>query len=391
MPQINFDQIIDRSKSGAIYHEGLRQYFGRDDLLPLWIADMNFATPSFIIEALRKRLEHPILGYTQEPEAYRKAIIDWVGSHHQWKIERNWIRFIPGIVKGIGTIVNAMTSTDDEIVIMTPVYHPFRLVPEGNGRTVVQCPLDTSGDTPAINFDRLASLCNDRTRLLILCNPHNPIGICWDRETLIRLADFCHERNLLVISDEIHCDMALFGHKHIPFASVSQKAADISITFQAPTKTFNIAGVVSSHAIVPNEDIRKKYFGWLKANELDFPHLFAPIATIAAFSEEGEEWRKQMLHYLEDNICFVEDYCREHLPQIHPVRPQASFLVWLDFRELGLTHTQLFDLVVNRARLALNDGAMFGKEGMGFMRLNVGVPRTIIRQALDQLRKEIEG
>lgn len=391
MKQINFDQIIDRSKSGAICYDGLQQYFGRKDLLPLWIADMDFATPSFIIDALRKRLEHPILGYTQEPEAYRQAIIDWVASHHQWKIERDWIRYIPGIVRGIGTVVNAMTCPDDEIVIMTPVYHPFRLVPEGNGRTVVQCPLNTDGEMPTIDFDKLASVCNDRTRLLIFCNPHNPIGICWDRETLIRLADFCHERNLLVISDEIHCDMALFGHKHIPFASVSQKAADISITFQAPTKTFNIAGVVSSHTIVPNEKIREKYFGWLEANEFDFPHLFAPIATIAAFSKEGEEWRQQMLHYVEDNIRFVEDYCREQLPQLHPVRPQSSFLVWLDCRGLGLNHDGLFDLVVNRAHIALNDGAMFGKEGTGCMRLNVGMPRAIIRQALDQLRQAVGG
>lgn len=391
MKQINFDQIIDRSKSGAICYDGLQQYFGRKDLLPLWIADMNFATPSFIIDALRKRLEHPILGYTQEPEAYRQAIINWVGSHHQWTIEREWIRYMPGIVKGIGTVVNAMTSRDDEIVIMPPVYHPFHLVPEGNGRTVVACPLISTGETPAVDFDKLAAVCNERTRLLIFCNPHNPIGICWDRATLSRLADFCHERGILVISDEIHCDMALFGHKHIPFASVSQKAADISITFQAPTKTFNIAGVVSSHTIVPNEKIREKYFGWLEANEFDFPHLFAPIATISAFSEEGEEWRQQMLHYVEDNISFVEDYCREQLPQIHPIRPQASFLVWLDCRELGLSHKGLIDLFEGRAHLALNDGAMFGKEGNGFMRLNVGMPRAIVRQALEQLKKAVHS
>ncbi len=383
----NFDEIIDRRNSGCYSHNGLREEFGRSDLLPMWVADMDFATPPFILNALKKRLDHPILGYPSTPTAYRQAIVDWVSSHHQWNIRHEWVSYIPGIVRGIGLVVNHMTTPDDEVVIMPPVYHPFRHIPEGNKRKVVTCPLDGF----SIDFNRLSEVCNEKTRLLILCNPHNPIGICWDKETLIRLAHFCHERRILVISDEIHCDMALFGNKHIPFASVSDEAADISITFQAPTKTFNIAGIVNSYAIVPNPELRQQFIGWLEANEFDYPHIFAPIATIAAFSEEGEEWRQQMLHYVEDNIRFVEDYCHEHLPQIHPIRPQASFLVWLDCHELGLSHDDLIDLFVNRARLALNDGAMFGKEGDGFMRLNVGKPRTIVRQALDQLKTAIES
>ena len=401
MKQINFDEIIDRKDSGCFSYNGLQEEFGRGDLLPLWVADMDFATPPFIIDALKRRLNHPILGYPSTPAAYRQAIVDWVASHHQWNIRREWVSYIPGIVRGIGLVVNRMTTPDDEVVIMPPVYHPFRHIPEGNKRKVVECPLKAYPRPlpegkgvllyPAIDFDRLETVCNEKTRLLILCNPHNPIGICWDREVLSRLVHFCHERNILVVSDEIHCDMTLFGHKHIPFASVSEEAADISITFQAPTKTFNIAGIVSSYAIVPNPELRERFTGWLEANEFDYPHIFAPIATMAAFSAEGEEWRQQMLSYVEDNVLFVEDYCREYLPQIHPVRPQASFLVWLDCRELGLSHGQLIDLFVNRAHLALNDGAMFGKQGSGFMRLNVGKPRAIIRQALNQLRKAIEN
>ena len=220
--------------------------------------------------------------------------------------------------------------------------------------------------------------------MLILCNPHNPGGICWTRETLERLADFCYDHHLQVVSDEIHADMALFGHKHIPFASVSDRAASISITFQAPTKTFNIAGIVSSYAIVPQAEIREKFYGWLKANELDEAHIFAHIATIAVF-RKGEEWRRQMLAAVESNIRFVEDFCREHIPGVRPLRPQASFLVWLDCRDLHLTHDRLIDLFVDKARLAPNDGEMFGPGGEGFMRLNVGAPRAYVEQGLRRL------
>ena len=264
-------------------------------------------------------------------------------------------------------------------------------MPLGNGREVVFNPLKENNGTYEMDFDNLQRVADDKCRLLILCNPHNPAGVCWDRETLVRLADFCRERNIIVISDEIHCDMAIFGHKHIPFASVSEAARENSITFQAPTKTFNIAGLISSYAIVPNEQIRAKFYRWLQANEMDEATLFAPIATIAAF-ENGEEWRRHMLEYVEDNVRFVEDYCRENIKGIRPWRPQASFLVWLDCRELNLSHDELLDLFIDKAHLALNDGEMFGKkEGHGFMRLNVATPRVILKRALDQLAAAVRA
>ena len=241
-----------------------------------------------------------------------------------------------------------------------------------------------------MDFDNLDKVCDDKCRVLILCNPHNPGGITWDKETLQRLADFCYEHHLLVVSDEIHSNMAIFGHKHIPFASVSDKAAEISITFQAPTKTFNIAGIISSYAIVPNKEIRDVFYQWLSANELDEAHIFAHIATIAAF-RHGEEWRRQMLSYVEDNIRFVESFCRENMPQIRPLRPQASFLVWLNCRDLHLSHEKLLELFIDKAHLALNDGEMFGPGGEGFMRLNVGCPRELVKQALIQLQLAIHN
>lgn len=389
MKTYNFDEIIDRSGSGDLKHEALLPRWGRNDLLPLWVADMDFATPDFVVDALKARLSHPIFGYTIEPADYRPTIIDWNESHHGWKIKPEWISFIPGIVKGIGFVVNVFTKPGEKVIIQPPVYHPFRMTPEDNGREVVFNPLRLCEDGYYdMDFDNLSEVCDDKCRVLILSNPHNPAGVCWSKETLQRLANFCYEHNIIVISDEIHSDMALFSNRHVPFASVSERAADISITFAAPTKTFNMAGIVSSYAVISNDDLRQRFYGWLKANELDEPTIFAPIATIAAY-QKGEEWRKQMLAYVEDNVRFVEDYCRERISGVRPLRPQASFLVWLNCRGLELSHDKLLDLFIDKAHLALNDGEMFGPGGEGFMRLNVGTPRSVLRQALEQLAKVV--
>jgi len=390
----NFDKIIDRTGSGDLKHGVLKERWGRDDLLPLWVADMDFETPQFITDALRSRLDHSLFGYTVVPEELWTTIIKWIADHHNWLVERQWLTYIPGIVKGIGMAINVFVKDDEKVIIQTPVYHPFRLTPEGNGRKVVYNPLKETDGSYEMDFEQLAQVADDKCRLLILSNPHNPAGICWDVDTLRRLAKFCYERNIIVISDEIHSDMAIFGHKHVPFASVSDEAAQISITFGAPSKTFNIAGIVSSYAIVPNDTLRRRFYTWLEANELNDPPLFAPIATIAAY-QQGEEWRRQMLSYVEENVLFVEDYCRDYLPGIKPWRPQASFLVWLDCRELGITHNELIHLFVDKAHLALNDGAMFfgdprhADDRNNFMRLNVAAPRSVLKTALEQLKSAL--
>ena len=387
----DFDKIVDRTGSGDLKHEVLEERYGRADLLPLWVADMDFETPQFITDALRRRLDHSLFGYTVEPKDYWPTVQKWIKDHHQWDVKREWLSYIPGIVKGIGMVVNVFTKPDEKVIIQPPVYHPFRLTPEGNGREVVYNPLKENEDgTYSMDFENLAEVVDEKCRVLTLSNPHNPAGIVWGKETLARLADFCYDHNILVISDEIHCDMALWGNKHVPFATASEKAAQCSITFGAPSKTFNIAGIVSSYSIIPNDEIRNKFYTWLAANELNEAPMFSPIATIAAF-QNGEEWRKAMLQYIEGNIIFVEDYCRENLPQVKPLRPKASFLVWLDCRALGLDHEKLVDLFVNKARLALNDGEMFGKGGEGFMRMNVGTPRAVLKKALDQLKAAIDN
>ena len=389
MKTYDFDKIIERRGSGAIKCDALGKFFGKDDLIPMWVADMDFETPDFITEALMERMKHPVFGYTAEPEDYRPAICDWIAERHGWQVKSEWLSYIPGIVKGIGMVINVFMKEDEKVIIQPPVYHPFRLVPQKNHREVVFNPLrELPGGGYEMDFENLEAVCDDKCRILILSNPHNPAGIVWPRETLERLASFCHSRGIIVISDEIHCDMALYGNRHIPFASVSPEAAACSITFGAPSKTFNIAGIVSSYSIVPNDELRMRFHEWMEANEMNAAPLFSPIATIAAF-RKGEEWRKQMLEYVEGNIDFLTGYCRENMPKIKPLRPQASFLVWLDCRGLGLDHDQLIDLFINKAGLALNDGEMFNPGGQGFMRLNVGTPREILKSALDRLHKAI--
>lgn len=398
----DFDKIIDRTGSGDLKHKVLKARYGRDDLIPLWVADMDFETPSFILDAIRKRLEHHIFGYTVDPKEYWPTVATWIKDHHQWDVKPEWMAYIPGVVKGIGMAINALTHPGDKVIIQTPVYHPFRMTIVGNDREVVLNPLKESDGESfyEMDFEHLESVI-EGCKLLILCNPHNPAGIQWRSETLERLATLCHKHGVTVLSDEIHADLALFGHKHIPFASVSKEAEEISITFQAPTKTFNMAGIVSSYAIVPNDQLSQRFYRWMGANELNEPHVFAPIATIAAF-QHGEEWRKQMLQYIEQNILFAEQYFKEHIPSIRFIRPESSFLVWLDCRPLGLDHDELQDLFINKAHLALNDGEIFDTDlnpygpihqdhcvARGFMRLNVGTPRSILQKALEQLAEAI--
>ena len=385
----DFDKPVCRRGTHCVKHDALGEIYGRDDLISLWVADMDFETPDFVVEAMRERLEHPVFGYTVAYDSYWQSIQDWLLARHSWRVEREWMRYIPGIVKGIGMVINALTERGDKVIIQPPVYHPFRLVPEHGGREVVFNPLRRLDDGGyEMDFDNLESIVDSRCKLLILSNPHNPAGIVWSRETLIRLAEIADKHNLIVISDEIHCDMTLYGHSHTPFATVSEAAARCSITFGAPSKTFNIAGIVSSYAIVPDASLRERFYSWLSACEMDAPTIFAMVATEAAF-RNGDSWRRQMLAYIEQNIDFVDDYLRQNLPMIKLLKPQASFLVWLDFSALGLSHDALNDLVLNQARLAMNDGAMFGAGGEQFMRMNVSTQRAVLRQALEQLRDAV--
>lgn len=390
MKHYNFDEIIDRRGTNCVKYDQLEERFGDRNLIPLWVADMDFRTPDFIVNALRERCDHEIFGYTFDSDEYYQSIINWVHYKHDWNIEREWLSYIPGIVKGIALAVQCFTEKNDKIIIQPPVYHPFRIVPESLGREVVYNPLKLGDEGYEMDFEQLEQVIDDRCKLLILSSPHNPGGIVWSKETLIRLAEICARRGVLVISDEIHAEMAFPQYKHRPFASVSQEAADNSITFMAPSKTFNIAGIVTSYAIVPNEVIRKRFYSFLEAGEFNAGTIFAYTATIAAYTY-GAEWLQQMRNYVMNNVRFVSDYLKYHIPSIKVYQPQASFLVWLDCRELRLPQEELVALFTKKAGLALNDGAMFGPGGEGFMRLNIGCPRSVLEQALDSLKKALKA
>lgn len=381
----DFDKIIDRHNTKALKTDALKERFGREDLLPLWVADMDFEVFEGISEALQKRISHKIYGYSCPGESYWQSIIDWEKEMHGFSFGREELTYIPGVVKGIAMAVNFFTKKGDKVVIQPPVYHPFKMVIEGNHRIAVDNPLKSCGGNYMMDFENLEYVFKvENPRMLILCNPHNPVGITWDRNTLVTLARLCMKYNVLVLSDEIHGDLALFENKHIPFASVCEEACRNSVIFGAPSKTFNIPGLVSSWVVVKNEDIRRPFFEWLGNNEFDDPTFVSTIATEAAY-RNGKEWLAALKRYLEKNIETVEEYCKANIPGIRVIRPQASFLVWLDCSELGTDHNQLIDLFVNKARLALNDGEMFGCGGERHMRFNVASPRSVVIKALDRL------
>ena len=390
MAKYNFDEIIDRKGTNAIKVDALKERYGDAGLIPLWVADMDFRSAQEIIDAIVERAKHGVFGYTSASQEYYNSIANWVGKYHNWKIEQEWISFVPGVVKGIAFVVDAFSQKGDNIIIQPPVYHPFRIVPTLHERTIIDNSLVLISGRYYMNVEGLKRLITPACKILILCNPHNPAGRVWHKQELSDIAEICYDNNILVIADEIHADLTFEkqGHKHIPFASVSEKAAQNSITFMAPSKTFNIAGVVSSFAVVPNEGMRKKFFAYLERSELADGHIFAYLATQVAY-EKGEEWLEQVKDYVWDNITFVDEYLKNNIPQIKVMIPDASYLVWLDCRGLQLSQPELEKLFIKEAKLALNTGTMFGVVGEGFMRMNVGTSRKILEKALDNLKKAI--
>lgn len=387
MAKYNFDLCIDRHGTQCKKIEVLKQDYGRDDLLPLWIADMDFAVCPEITQTLVRRLaDHPIYGYTCTYDAYWQSIIDWQRRRNGFDFTRDEVTFVAGIVTGLGLAVNFFTRPGDKIVIQQPVYHPFKDVIAGNGRVMVDNPLlPAQAGLYRMDLEGLERIFeHEHPRMLVLCNPHNPAGIAWPADVLHQVARLAHRHGVVVFSDEIFGDLMLYGHKHTPMATVSDEAAAVTVTCGAPSKTFNIAGLKSSWCVVKNPELRQPFFRWIETNELCNANMTSIIATEAAY-RHGEQWLDECLHYIEGNIDLIVQYCRQHLPGIVAVKPQAGFLLWLDCTGLELEHEQVVDLFVNRARLALNEGSMFGPAGRCHMRLNVGTPRAVIQQALQRL------
>ena len=387
----NFDEVIDRRDTNAVKLERCKALFGTEDVLPLWVADMDFRTPDFIIDAIQKRLEHPILGYTMPSKSFYSASISWIKEHHDWNIQRDWFGFLPGIVPGLSFAVQSLTKPGDEIIVQPPVYYPFFHVIEKNHRVLVQNQLKEENGKFVMDFDDLEKKFTSKTKLFILCNPHNPGGRVWTLDELQRFASICEKHQVTIVSDEIHADMVLPGKtKHTPLATVSAWSEQNTVTFMAPTKVFNMPGLISSGYIIPNAELRHQFAEFLEASEMNSGNMFAYTAAVAAY-ENGDEWRKQMLDYVQGNIDFVADFLKKNVPQIKPMIPEASFLVWLDCKDLGMETDELHKFFSLKAGLGLNKGTIFGPGGEYHLRLNVACSRSILEKAMKQLKEAVNS
>ncbi len=389
MKQYDFDTRIARKGTDCVKYDLLQTLYGRDDLLPMWVADMDFRSPDFVMEALRERCNHEVLGYGTVPEGYQQTVIDWLQTHYAVNARKEELHFIPGIVAGIAYALLALTHPGDKVLVTTPVYPPFLNLPKACGRDLVCSKLHIAEGRFAIDFDDFERKA-DGCKLFILSNPHNPAGTVWGDEVLARVAEICERKGLLVIADEIHADMTLPGHRHVSYSTVGDAAKNHSITFMAPSKTFNIAGLGSSTCYVANESLRKRFFGWLDGMGVAGGNIFAFVGAEAAFSQ-GEAWRLQMVDYLQSNVDCLRDFLAQRLPRVQAVLPEASYLAWLDLSAYGRSHKELADLLVNKARLALNDGTTFGgTDYEGWFRMNIGCPRSMLLEALERMAAALE-
>lgn len=391
MEKPNFDKVIDRHGTNCTKYDAVTEFIGdRSDILPMWIADMDFETPHFIIDAIKERLEHPILGYTVPGPEYYAALQGWFEKKYGFRPEKEHLCYTPGIVSGIYKVIECLTQEGDGVVLCPPVYHPFAQVVRGSRRRIVEAPLLLREDTFDIDFEALDRALGD-AKLLIWCHPHNPGGRVWTTEELREVVQLAHKHGVRVISDEIHADLTFGSYTHHPLPSVSEEAKECSLSFMAPSKAFNMPGIIASQLYIPGEQLRKEVFGYLELNCLNAASAPTYPAVVAAYTK-GEEWLSHAIEYIEANVAYVKEYLQENIPRIKMLTPQASFLIFLDCRELGMaTGQELETFFVEKAGLLLNNGTMFGTGGEGFMRLNVGVPRSILEQAMKKLQKAVES
>ena len=380
----NFDEEICREGTSCEKFDLRDEIFGRDDVIPLWVADMDFAAPPEVTEAIRKRAEHPVLGYSYRSDAYWNAIIGWVERHGGWKLRREWLDFTPGVVSGIVFALRAFTSEGDGVVIQPPVYHPFARQTRLNGRRVRENPLIQAADGRfVVDFDDLDRQLSG-AKALLMSNPHNPTGRVFTREELTRIGELCVKHDVLILSDEIHSDLIYDPHRHLHIAALDERFARRTVTFIAPSKTFNMAGLSTSVVIVPDDSLRRRLQTELAKLHADQGNIFGAVALEAAYSR-CDEWLEQLIDYLDGNVNYVLDFLRDRMPSVRAVRPEGTYLMWLDFREWPMTHEQTYRLLIDRAGLGVNEGSMFGEQGRGWMRFNIASPRRVIERAMDRL------
>jgi cystathionine beta-lyase len=387
--QYNFDEIIDRQNTDCFKYDFRKEIFGDPTVLPMWVADMDFRVPDFVVGAMRNRLSHEIYGYPIRANGIYESIINWMDKRHQWKVEKEWIGFTPGVVPAFNLALLAFSSPGDKIIIQSPVYHPFYYAINDHNRQLVKNPLQLKNGRYNMDFDLLEDQIDEKTRILILCNPHNPTGNVWKKEELETLAKICINKNVLIISDEIHSDIIYPGNKHVPLASISPEISDHVITLMAASKTFNFAGLSTSYYIATNKTLYNKLHKTVGSLHIDMGNIFGNIATESAY-RFGENWLGQLIQYLSGNILLAEKFINNELPGVELIKPEATFLLWVDFRAAQNNYGELNKLLVEKGKLGFSEGSIFGIEGSGFQRINIGCPRILVQKAMDQLKLTLQ-
>ncbi|MBS4174823.1 MalY/PatB family protein [Bacillus sp. FJAT-49736] len=388
--QYNFDQEINRLNTNSVKWDETENIFGEKDLIPLFVADMDFRVPEPVIEAIKKRAEHGVFGYTARDDSYYEAIVGWMKRRHHWEIEKEWIIHVPGVVPALGMIVNTFTKPGDKIIIQPPVYHPFANVVEKNDRVIVPNPLKFEDGRYVMDLEDLENKIDSDVKMIIISSPHNPVGRVWTKEELMQLGEICLKHNVLVVSDEIHFDLLLKGNQHTPFASISEEFANHSIICTAPSKTFNLAGLQTSNIIIPNNNFREQFTNTLESLLIGMTSTFGLVATESAYLY-GDEWLEQLLDYLGHNLDFVTDYIQKNIPELKVIQTEGTYLVWIDCRKLGFDRKTLEQFMLKEAKVALNQGYIFGESGDGFVRMNIACRRSILEEGLTRIEKAVKN
>ena len=385
----NFNKGIDRSNTGAIKYEARETVFGTPDVMPMWVADMEFRSPDCIIKAMEQRLHHGIFGYTFRMDGFFSSIIYWLKKRHDWAVKKDWILFSPGVVPSINIAVQAFTAPGDKIIVQPPVYYPFFSAVKDNGREICYNPLQLVNGEYRMDIEGLEKQIDKKVKMILLCAPQNPGGRVWTKDELQKLCAVCLKHDILIVSDEIHADLVFKGHQHTVTASLSNDIANNTITLMSPSKTFNLAGLSTAYAVIKNDTLRRQFNAVLSRLHVHHGNVFGNTALEAAYNE-GENWLDELLVYLEQNISLVERFLEEHIPQIKMMRHEATYLLWLNCKDLDTGTMTLKDFFIHKAKLGLSEGSIFGQEGKGFMRMNIGCPREMVQTALNRLKKAIE-
>ncbi|MDK2945645.1 MalY/PatB family protein [Geotoga petraea] len=381
-----FENIVNRKNTNSVKWDLNETIFGKSDVIPMWVADMDFKAPEEVLNALKEVVDHGVFGYPTRTDSYYNAIIRWFGIYHEWKIEKNWISFSPGVVPGLKIAINALTNPGDKILIQTPVYYPFYEVIKNNERKIVKNEMIYTDSGYIMDFEDLEDkFKDDKMKLFILCSPHNPVGRVWKKEELKKIADLAEKYGKIVISDEIHADLVYKGFKHIPFQKISEYVKNNTITFTAPSKTFNIAGLETANAIIPNKELKELFEKTKTRYSSDLTNIFGIRGLEAAYNY-GRDWLDELIWYLEENIDFIDEYFKSNIPQIKFFKPEGTYLLWLDMRELGDEET-VKDILINKAGVGLEEGSIFGEGGKGFFRMNIATTRKIIEKALNNMNE----